>query len=698
MSSLPGTGELIVRDELDQLSRVRTLLEEEPYVLPPREADVVAELVRIREELPSAKEEDKPALLQQYDHLRALLDQLRESRAQPQVDPDSPYFAHMRVEEDGEQRDIFLGKATRISRGIRIVDWRHAPVSRLFYAYRQGDDYEEQLGDQPHSGEIVARRTVSISRGILSRIEAPEGIFFRDPGEEERWTKADGFSPRLSGGERAALRAYAIGAGTERKLGSDGARSRADKHLPDIAALIDAEQFALITRPSSGYVVVRGTAGSGKTTVALHRIAWLAYSDPLVDSERTLVLVLSPALKEYVSHVLPALGLKRVAIRDFRMWASDQRFKHFPKLPRKTRHDTPALVVKLKSHPAAQRALEAQVARHKGPATPEQAFDDLSSALTDRDLLSAILSEIDRDAFREEEIARFVTWCRDKFDEIERAAEGDTKGESPGALDAEDDILLLYAWQLRVGPLRHKGMPLRYRHIAIDEVQDFSALEIRVVIGCLDDHKSLTMAGDTQQHVTAGSGFTSWSDFLSQLGLQGAVVSTLKIAYRCSEPVVAFSRALLGELAEDDSPPLVTRNGPPVELFRFTDTGAAVAFLADALTDLLRNEPSASVVLLVPSQDVAMAYESGLRKADLPKLKRITSYEFSFAPGVEIAEIASVKGLEFDYVVLLEVSAAYYPDTAAARRLLHVGATRAIHQLWLVSTGSLSPILEGLSL
>jgi DNA helicase-2/ATP-dependent DNA helicase PcrA len=687
----------IVRDEIDQLRRVRTLLEEEPYVLPPREADIVAELVRLREEIPQAKEEDKPALLQQYDHHRALLDQLRESRAAAQVDPDSPYFAHLRVREDEQTRDVFLGRGTRIARGVRIVDWRHAPISRLFYAYQQGEEYEEVLGEQMHSGEVLARRTLTIRRGELERIDAPEGTFHADPAAAGGWRKADRDAPRLAGGEGQAVRAHAVGGASERRLGTDpsGTRRRIDKHLPDIAALIDPEQFELITKPSSGFVVVRGTAGSGKTTVALHRIAFLAYADPLIDSDRTLVLVLSPALREYVSHVLPALGLHRVSIRDFREWALDQRRKHFPTLPRAARDDTPASVVRLKLHPVMHRALEVQVARHKAPPTPSQAFDDFSSALTDLSLLSQVLSEVDPGAFSEAELVRITTWCRDRLGEILQSQEGEREPEDAvPALDPEDDVLLLYAWQLRVGPLRNKGKPLLYRHVALDEVQDFSPLEVRVVLGCLDERKSITLAGDTQQHVTRDSGFTSWGEFFGHLGLEGHTVSTLRIAYRSSQPIVTFARALLGDLAEDDAPPLVTRDGPPVELFRFTDMGASVAFLADTLKQLMRDEPFASVALLAPDKEVAALYTEGLRRAEVPRLRRILAHEFTFAPGVEIAEVASVKGLEFDYVVLLETSATHYPDVPSARRLLHVGATRAVHQLWMVCVGSLSPVLE----
>src|SRR4029453_1990508 len=124
-----------------------------------------------------------------------------------------------------------------------------------------------------------------------------EGSFVA--GGDGRWLQVARQAPRLAGGEGAALRVHAPGQSGGRRLGTDptGSTQRADKRLPDIAGLIDPEQFALITRPSPGSVAIRGTAGSGKTTVALHRIAYLAYEDPAIDSARTLFLVFSPALR-----------------------------------------------------------------------------------------------------------------------------------------------------------------------------------------------------------------------------------------------------------------------------------------------------------------------------------------------------------------------------------------------------------------
>ncbi len=690
----PAVPHPIVDEEEALLADVRTLLEEVPYVTPPSEAKIVAELLRIREDMPGAKAEDLGSLMEQYNQQHALLGQLREARDRPQVDPDSPYFAHIRLNEGEKTRDVFLGKATRIQRGIRIVDWRNAPISKIFYRYQQGEEYEEQLGDHYVLGTVAARRTLTIRRGGLLRVDAPEGTFLS---EEGAWKHVAREPARLAGGEGEALRAHGIGEGAHRRMGTDlqGSRRRSDKRLPDIAGLIDTEQFELITQPHAGFVVIRGTAGSGKTTVALHRIAWLAYEDASINSEKTLFVVFSPALKDYVGHVLPALGVDKAQICDFRGWAEKLRRRHFPRLPKAVRDTTPAVVVRLKLHPAMMVALSRQISRVLAPSTGDQAIDDWISTLTGLDLLKEVFAEIDPDAFSHAELVQATTWCRDRSEEIITRMEGDRDGDP--ALDAEDDALLLRAWQLRVGPLRaKKKRPIRYRHIAIDEVQDFTPIEVRVLIDCLDKRQSITLAGDTQQHVMKDAGFTSWADFFGHLGLEGTAVNTLRVSYRSSKEIVDFAIKVLGDLREDEDPPIVTRTGPAVELFNFTDHGACVAFLADALNELVRDEPLASIAILTASADISGLYYAGLNRGEVPHLRRVSNQDFTFMPGVEITEIDQVKGLEFDYVILVEVSANKYPDNPSARRLLHVGATRAVHQLWLTTVGTASAIIRDL--
>lgn len=688
----------IVEEERALLDRVRAALAELPEVRVASQAPLVRELERLRELMISGDEaKDASALLEQYHHQSAVLDQLQRAGPPAKVDPDSPYFGHLRLQEGDAIRDLCLGKSTCLAKGVRIVDWRDAPISTIFYRYAQGDDFDEEIAGRERIGKVLVRRMVRIRAGELERVQAPEGDYILDPDRPGSWLRRRVQGPRLSGGEAAALRAHHPGSALDRRLGSDssGRTRRADKHLPEITGLIDPTQFDLITRPSAGFLVVRGSAGSGKTTVALHRVAYLAFDDPRIDSKDTVVVMFSKALRNYVKHVLPSLGLHQVRIVTYPDWVNEERKRHFPRLPHRAREDAPAIVQRIKLHPVLAAALEVQVERVTGHRRWEQVLDDWASVLTLAPLLRETTERMAEGAFSEQDIEKFVDWNRARVDEIYAHLAGEA--DTGAALDPEDDALLLRAWQLRVGPLQTKGKrPLRYRHAVLDEVQDFSPLEVQVLLGCLGPKPNITLAGDTQQHVMQNSGFTSWSEFFRYLGVAGTEVETLKISYRSSREIVQFGYSLLADLQEDEEQPAATRSGPPVEFFQFEHHGACVAFLADALRELRRAEPLANVAVLTPSADSSLNYFEGLERSEISGIRHVTDQDFSFSPGVEVTEIEQVKGLEFDYVILVDVDVANYRDVPSARRLLHVGATRAIHQLWLLAVGRCSSIVAEL--
>ncbi len=683
----------VIAEELDLLEKVTRLLGELPPSKTANEAPLVRELERLREVIISGDEaKDLSALTEQYHHQSAVLSQLRAAGGAKQVEPSSPYFAHLRLREEGRERDLCLGRATCIEKGIRIVDWRDAPISKIFYSYRQGDEYDEEIAGRERLGEVLARRTVRIRDGRLERVQSPEGDFAADESAPGGWRLERLEAPRLGGARDA--RAFVEGEGGHRRLGTqgDGREMRADKRLPEVTSLIDPDQFELITRPSAGFLVIRGVAGSGKTTVALHRVAYLAFADPAVDGPETMVVVFSRALRNYVSHVLPSLGLDRVRISSYAEWARVERLRHFPTLPPAIREDTPSLIQRVKLHPFLASAIERRVAEHGGEASWQQAFDDYASVLSDGGLLDRVCEAEAPGAFSSEELGRFASWNEEQLAEVLAHIAGSE--ETDAALDPEDDALLLFAHQLRAGPLRGAGRkPVSFRHVVIDEVQDFSPLEVRVLLGCMGKQSSITLAGDTQQHVVNHSGFTSWAQFFSHLGIPGAEVDTLRVSYRSSRPIVHFARELLGDLFEEEEVPMAPRDGPAVELFRFEDSGLCVAFLADALRELVASEPLASVAVLTPTRASSSLYYEGLSRCELPRLRQIREQDFGFGAGIEVTEIEQVKGLEFDYVVLVDVDARHFPEQDAARRLLHVGATRAIHQLWLSTVEEPSPLV-----
>ncbi|MDX2086906.1 MAG: ATP-binding domain-containing protein [Kofleriaceae bacterium] len=768
----PGAQVIAEEERLFGQVQARVAMGEEEEGRPKvASSDLDADLLSLRDQIAEARPEDLPPLIEQMTRLASLKARLGGGVSLP-IDITSPYFAHMRLKEHGKARDVMIGKRGFIDRqsNVQIVDWRNAPISRIYYRYEEGDDYEEEIAGRRVEGLVEARRNISISKGNLRRIGAPQGTFLKDA--RGNWVQAVGqLQPVLHGGMGKAARPVAA-KGEKGKLGIHHGTVRADKALPEIAALIDKEQFELITQPSSGIVVIQGGAGSGKTTVALHRIAYLNFQDGRrFKAQHTLFVVPSQALVRYVAGVLPALGVSGVPVVTYTGWARTTRMRCLPDAPIKYNADPPEHVSRLKKHPAMlgllarwvdQQAQQigVQLAELHAPAIDEwnrlakralvPRLSGLSSWLKkqadnlDANVRIALEGTIKRwkkraddveldwaelmtdpvllgqgfDAFgagdvSQKDIARLVEWVRRQLAKPQKApvdeegnpildAEGKPEGidedDPAGKVDDEDDPLMLRLVQLKRGGLfTPEGQELLYEHVAIDEAQDRSALEVKVLLEAVHapdgdpTKRSVTIAGDTAQRIVFDNNFSGWAELLQQTG-QPAIVRPLKLSYRSTAEVMVLAREILGpELAPED--PISARPGEPVELHEFGDLGEAVAFLGDALRNLMAREPTASCAVVARHAEQADAYYEGLRRAEVPALRRVRRDEFNFQPGVDITDVTSVKGLEFDYVVMVDVNAASYPDQHWARHLLHIGVTRAAHQLWLVSTGDPSPLI-----
>jgi DNA helicase-2/ATP-dependent DNA helicase PcrA len=271
----------------------------------------------------------------------------------------------------------------------------------------------------------------------------------------------------------------------------------------------------------------------------------------------------------------------------------------------------------------------------------------------------------------------------------------------PARLDREDDALLLRLVQRLRGPLVRGRERLRYEHIFIDEAQDLSPVELAVVMGTTNKTRSVTMAGDVAQRLHMDNGFKGWKHLLESIRpnrtggsdeMDPIAIEPLRVQYRSTHPIIEFAQAVLGPLADPEGGHAI-RDGAPVELFRFAHSGEAVAFLSEALRELMQAEPRASVALIARYPEQADLYYRGLVNAEVPNVRRIAEEDFPFKPGIDVTDVRQVKGLEFDYVVLLEVSTASYPVNDESRHLLHIAATRAAHQLWVTTHGEPSLLL-----
>jgi DNA helicase II / ATP-dependent DNA helicase PcrA len=683
------------------------------------------ELVSLRDQISEARLEDVPALVAQMERFAGISAQRSELQA-TLVDPASPYFAHMRLRETDKQstreREVLIGRTTYIDSpsNVRVVDWRHAPVSQLYYRYSEGDDYEATFGDREVEGQVVVRRTVTITSGSLLRIACPQGTFVRTEGDAFRVIETR--EAHLAGGQGKATRPSEVRVRGVLGVGPTG-EQRLDRHLPEISALLDPRQFELISRPDAGMVVIQGGAGSGKTTIGLHRIAFLNYQAPKrFAGDRMMVITTTPGLVAYTSQVLPALEVRGVSVATFCDWAARQRRTHFPWLSTvPVTDETPSAVSVLKKHPAVLRLIEqrAEAARAdpKARTDPHTPVTVWAEALTDLSALKDAIAKSDSPAVSDRDVRLGWQWCSSRCAAVADVQPGDPREKREAAkaddddvrgdvgvdgaptedndlqLDPEDEALLLRAYQLARGPLRRGKEPLHYEHLFVDEAQDLSVAELAVLIEVTTDRRSITLAGDTSQRLVHDNSFRGWHELFSDLGIQAfAAIEPLRIAYRSTREVMELARDVLGPLG-DALPSEAPRTGAPVEMFMAPSAGVAVGVLAEALRALALREPRATVGILARYPEQADIYYEGLSRSEVPNLRRVRAQDFTFRPGVDVTEIREVKGLEYDYVILVDVNASAFPADDESRHLMHVGATRAAHQLWIVATGEPSKIL-----
>ncbi len=208
-----------------------------------------------------------------------------------------PYFARVDYKENDSDRTekLYIGKMS-LSRDedqeIVIVDWR-APIANLYYEGRLGQSSYE-CPDGTIEGDLLLKRQFSINNGNLDE------IFDIDI------TTNDEF-----------LQTY---------LGAN-----AENRLKEIVSTIQEEQNKIVRAPMWKPLIVQGVAGSGKTTIALHRIAYLIYTfEKSFDPENFMIIAPNRLFLNYISEVLPELGVERVkqtTFEDFSMELIGKKFK-----------------------------------------------------------------------------------------------------------------------------------------------------------------------------------------------------------------------------------------------------------------------------------------------------------------------------------------------------------------------------------
>lgn len=649
----------------------------------------VESLRALRDEAASTADDDLPSVLLELSVRQRLVE-----RASELVLPDAgtPYLAHLRVREGAKTKDYLLGTVSFVDAAtdVRVVDLRAAAIAAVFYRHRVGDEYEVELPGRIAEGVVLARRVLTIEHGVLKRIQDGDEALVR--GEDGAFRPAT--SARMaSGGEGSAIRSFGLGVGV----------SGASRDVP-VTALLDAEQYAAITTPPREPLLVLGSAGSGKTTVALHRLAHLATSTDDRDAipiARTRVIVPEEGLARLCRRLLKPLGAADANVQTLDRFA-EETFRSVFRVPMpKLDRDPPASVTSLKRHPAFFRALLDRFGHPKPdePPTYRELQRFLVDATSDRAFLTAIVDaaagSLPRHAIDEtiehtrlqmaDPIALQLAAITDPTmkESIDgRPIEEGTPEALAGTLDV-DDLPILLTLRARVAAF---DLP-HIAHLVLDEAEDVSPFELSVLRALLDRRACITLAGDEAQRTSPC--FESWDATLAWLGAKNAVTRRLAISYRCPRPIAELARSVL--LDAPSEPVQAAREGAEVGFHRFAATHQADLFVFDALRDLVESEPKASVAIIATDAESAAHYEPLL--AELPQARLVHQGEFDFDPGIDITHVDDIKGLEFDYVIIPDAHRIAYPDTPQARHRLHVAMTRASHQLWLIAVGTPTPLL-----
>lgn len=557
---------------------------------------------------------------------------------------EQPYFARVITEENGKNIEFKLGTASFPAE--RIIDWRKAPISKLYYDYKEGDDFAEEIQGREREGFIKLRRAYQGERNSLHRIETPQGVLVHSP---EGWKFHD--------------------KNTQFSRTEDH-----DGHLPPILSLITADQFSLITSNAKKPMVIQGIAGSGKTTVALHRLAWLLHADNSdAKAENCLVVMYNRSLKAYVETTLPELKINGVAIQTYTQWVNDILNDIVGARPRADLERSRELEV-FKSSGFCLNLLYEYILKN-----PHQASKKFEDELFD---------------FYESIVSQDLMWRR--WAHLKEILKIQLKQR---VLDLQDDSLLLHLIYAEYGfyPVKSRKVLCLLDHLVIDEAQDFGVVEIRALLNALDQERTVTIVGDMGQRIIAGRDAWTWEELLTEAGFAETVPVALTVSFRTTREILELASHVRGEKF-DESEKRALRRGPSPSFIRVSEPTVYSLQIAEWIKARLKDSPKAvSAVICRKPKEAAQLVEE-LRRLGLPSVRLGHRDQFDFSPGITVTNAHQVKGLEFRNVLVVEPSDDNYsPKDGEERNLLYVAVSRAEFRLDFIgmkASGRLLPTID----
>ena len=581
---------------------------------------------------------------------------------------------------DGDK--YYIGKfSIQNSDGSRVLvhDWR-APISSVFYEFELGDAYYFCP-----MGEVRGE----LSKKMQYKIEKGELVYMFDTSVTIR--------------DEILQQALVESASTKMKT---------------IVSTIQKKQNEIIRLPFNQSIVVQGVAGSGKTSIALHRIAYILYNNRKNLTSKN-ILVFSPnnVFSSYISSVLPELGEQPVKETSF-----DEIFKHefagvigfekrhvaIEKMLSQSEVDEQSKKayeyktseqcladlnrflnayfeknfipknINYKSHSFTAETISELVNSKKG----ESIYDRLNfvaSGLVSRVEAAQSITETASEMLTEKFVGGLISMLKQKNVFKIYASfltSKKLKFKKTEILSFEDAINVLYIKNYIFGAHTDKTI----KHVVIDEMQDYSPIALNVIKQMYKC--SFTCLGDIYQ--TIDSAFNNQKlNYITNLFADSADKLELKQNYRSTYQIASFANKVLG-LTFSERP---IRNG--AEPLVVKAENASEQIVAEAVK-LAKKHKTVGIICKTMAEARSLYVEFKNKKVEA---NLIRPESMGFAEGITISAAHVVKGLEFDAVVVANANNENY-KTEIDRQSLYVAITRALHEVAVVYTGEITKFLK----
>lgn len=502
--------------------------------------------------------------------------------------------------------------------------------------------------------------------------------------------------------------------------------------LGEIIATIQKEQNELIRRSPKTSMIVQGVAGSGKTTVAMHRISYILYNyGDEFHPEDFYIIGSNRILLNYITSVLPDLDVYGIS-----QMTMEQLFVRLLYEAWDNGRDTIAPLDKTDRQAVIRGTfawfhdLEMFCAAYEDARIPQEdiCLEESGTLIFEKKSIQRYLHE-NRSVSMQNKIlmlnemllarlenelsGKYVSFSEEKKKELRRryrhyfgkkewkgsvadvyreflqtqAKAGKCVSFPDHAYDVYDLAAMAYLYK-RIGETE----PVQEaRHMIIDEAQDFGMMVYGALAYCLKGC-TYTIMGDVSQNIYHGYGLEDWKE-LQELMLTGTfdTFGLLKKSYRNTIEIAGFATEILrhGNFSIYPVEP-VCRHGNPVRVTACADEASLLAETVRTVREWLQDGRETIAIICRDENEAAAVSRSLGRYLTLADSDPETA---EFGSGIMVLPVAFTKGLEFDAVLLFNPSSSSWPEEDACVKQLYVAATRALHELAVLHLGDLTGLI-----